>query len=221
MADMVRTNPSGMTDADYSAAVSANFAAIEKHNFSLLHCWQILKDEPKWMELKRKMDNPQNSSASRDNDLTSEQHNNFVDLDPDNASAARKRPMGRDAAKAAKKKAALDSSEYASKMHDLSVQKVELFKETEAEKKARLSEMLALEKVKANETREHRQSMLELEKKRVAMEEKRLQMKAQKEERLEDERIMAINLDTCQPLERLYYQKRQEDVLRKLQSRLQ
>ncbi|TVU25779.1 hypothetical protein EJB05_28288, partial [Eragrostis curvula] len=154
-------------------------------------------------------------------------HDAWVDISGDSLGhaaaqsvATRKRPMGRNTAKAVKKKAASDLSEYASKMHDLSVQKVELFKETEAERKARLSEMLALEKVKANETREHRQSMLELEKKRVAMEKKRLQMKAQKEERLEDERIMAINLDTCQPLERLYYQKRQEDVLRKLQSRL-
>ncbi|TVU42397.1 hypothetical protein EJB05_08799, partial [Eragrostis curvula] len=155
MTDMVRTNPSGMTDADYSVAAGANFAAIEKHNFSLLHCWQILKDEPKWIELKRKMDNPQNSASSRDNDLTSEQHN-FLDLDSDVASPARKRPVGRDAAKAAKKKAPSAPSEYTSKMHDLSVQKIDLFKETEVERKARLDAMLALEKVKANETREHR-----------------------------------------------------------------
>ncbi|TVU33049.1 hypothetical protein EJB05_24830, partial [Eragrostis curvula] len=147
------------------------------------------------------------------------QSHNFLDLDPDVASPARKRPVGRDAAKAAKKKAASASSEYTSKMHDLSVQKIELFKETEVERKARLDAMLALEKVKANETREHRQSMLELEKKRLALEEKRLQMKAEKEEKLEDERIMAINLDTCPHLKWAYYQQLQEDVLLKLSRR--
>ncbi|TVU24057.1 hypothetical protein EJB05_26452, partial [Eragrostis curvula] len=160
-------------------------------------------------------DDTSTSAEDRMDDYIAALHEASVDLSGDSlgnatqsVAVARKRPMGRDAAKAAKKKAASDSSEYASKMHDLSVQKVELFKETEAERKARLSEMFALEKAKATETREHRLIMVELEKKRLALEEKRLEMKAEKEERLEDERIMAINLDTCQPLERDYYRQR-------------
>jgi len=44
--------------------------------------------------------------------------------------------MGRDTSKQAKKKAASASSEYVSKIHDLSIQKIELFKETEGERKA-------------------------------------------------------------------------------------
>ncbi|CAN6338366.1 unnamed protein product [Urochloa humidicola] len=47
MAEMIRSNPSGMSDADKSVAAAADFAAIEKHNFTLMHCWRILKDEPK------------------------------------------------------------------------------------------------------------------------------------------------------------------------------
>ncbi|CAL4887445.1 unnamed protein product [Urochloa decumbens] len=43
MAEMIRSNPSGMSDADKSVAVAADFAAIEKHNFTLMHCWRILK----------------------------------------------------------------------------------------------------------------------------------------------------------------------------------
>ncbi|XP_039784427.1 glutathione S-transferase T3-like [Panicum virgatum] len=66
MAEMIRSNPSGMSDADKSVDAAADFASVEKHNFTLMHCWQILKDEPKWMELKRKMDTPQNS-GSREN----------------------------------------------------------------------------------------------------------------------------------------------------------
>ena len=63
MAEMIRSNPSGMSDADKSVVAAADFASVEKHNFTLMHCWQIMKDEPKWMELKKKMDTPQNSGS--------------------------------------------------------------------------------------------------------------------------------------------------------------
>jgi hypothetical protein len=222
MAEKIRSNPSGMTDADKSVAAASDFAAIEKHNFTLMHCWQLLKDEPKWHELKRKMDTPQNSGC-RENVLNSEQRH-FLDLDPDDssrASSAGKRPMGRDAAKAAKKKASSASSEHASKVHDLSTQKFEMLKVIEVERKVRLDEMVTLEKQKVDEAREHRQVMLELEKKRLAMEEKRLQMEAKKKEKEEDERILKIKLDECQPMERIYYQALQEDILHRLMLRRQ
>ncbi|CAN6203205.1 unnamed protein product [Urochloa humidicola] len=181
MAEMTRSNPSGMSDADKSVAAAADFAAIEKHNFTLMHCWRILKDEPKWMELKSKMDTPQNSSSST--------HPLDLNLDPDDpspASSTGKRPMGRDAAKAAKKKAASSSSLELSKMHDLTVQKIELFKDSEVDRKARLDEMVALEKMKVEEAREHRKMMFDLEKERLALEQKRLQMEAEKKAKEED-----------------------------------
>ncbi|CAL5029276.1 unnamed protein product [Urochloa decumbens] len=185
---------------------------VEGHNFTLMHCWQILKDEPKWMDLKSKMDTPQNSASS-----APPLNLNLAPVDPSAASSAGKRPMGRDAAKAAKK--AAGSSEYASKMHDLTAQKIELFKDTKIERKVRHDEIVALEKVKVEEAREHRKLVLELEKKRLDMEEKRLQMEAEKKEKKEDERILAINLDHCQPIQRLYYQGLQEDILQKMMAR--
>ncbi|CAN6338365.1 unnamed protein product [Urochloa humidicola] len=128
--------------------------------------------------------------------------------------------MGRDAAKAAKKKAtSSSSSEYASKIHDLTIQKIELFKDAEVERKTRLDEMVALEKVKVEEAREHRKMVFELEKEKLAFEQKRLQMEAEKKEKEEDERILAINLDQCQPMERLYYEGLQEDILQKMMAR--
>ena len=65
MAEMIRSIPSGMSDADKSVAAAADFVSVEKHNFTLMHCWQIMKDEPKWMELKKKMDTPQNSGSRK------------------------------------------------------------------------------------------------------------------------------------------------------------
>ena len=75
--------------------------------------------------------------------------------------------MGRDTSKQAKKKAASASSECVSKMHDLSIQKIELFKETEGERKARIDEIDTLEKVKVEEAREHRKKMLDIDRERV------------------------------------------------------
>ncbi|CAN6166513.1 unnamed protein product [Urochloa humidicola] len=217
MAEKIRCNPSGMSDADKSVAAAADFAAIESHNFTLMHCWNILKDEPKWLELK-KMDTPQNSVSSEQRNVLNLDLNSPSD-DASPASSAGKRPMGRDAAKAAKRKAKLASSEHVSKMHELSVHKIDLFKETEAERKARLDEMVALEKVKVEEAREHRKQMLELEKERLAMEQKRLQMEVAQKEKEEDERIMAINLDQCQPTQHIYYQRLQDDILQKMMYR--
>lgn len=187
-----------------------------------MHCWHILKDVPKWMELKRNMDKPKSSGTK---DATPERSNsNMVDRDPNDtspSSSSRKRPIGRDVAKAAKKKASSVSlsHEYASKMHDLYVQKIELFKETEDERKVRLDEIVSLEKVKVEEAREHRKTMIELERERLALDKQRLNMEAEKKEKEEEERILAINLDQCQPLQRMYYQALQEDIIEKLNAR--
>ncbi|CAN6284879.1 unnamed protein product, partial [Urochloa humidicola] len=75
------------------------------------------------------------------------------------------------------------------------------------------------QKVKVEEAREHRKQMLELEKERLAMEQKRLQMEVAHKEKEEDERIMAINLDQCQPTQRIYYQRLQDDILQKMMYR--
>ncbi|CAN6284880.1 unnamed protein product, partial [Urochloa humidicola] len=73
--------------------------------------------------------------------------------------------------------------------------------------------------LKVEEAREHRKQMLELEKERLAMEQKRLQMEVAHKEKEEDERIMAINLDQCQPTQRIYYQRLQDDILQKMMYR--
>ncbi|WVZ93109.1 hypothetical protein U9M48_039117 [Paspalum notatum var. saurae] len=210
MSEMIRSNPSGVSDSDKSVAAAANFAAIEKHNFSLMHCWHILKDEPKWLDLKRNMDRLKKSSQ----EVTPQNSNsNTVDLDPNE-----ERPMGRDKAKAARKKATA-SYEFASKMHELSVQKMSLFKESEDERKAQLDEIVTPEKVKVEEAWEHRRTMEDLERERLAMDKQRLQMDAENQEKKEDERILAINLDQCLPYQHMYYQTLQEGIIEKLNAR--
>ncbi|CAN6304356.1 unnamed protein product, partial [Urochloa humidicola] len=53
-ADVIRENPSGMSDTDKITLAAANFAAIVKHNFAYLHCWELIKDKPKWKDPKPK-----------------------------------------------------------------------------------------------------------------------------------------------------------------------
>ncbi|CAO1948923.1 unnamed protein product, partial [Urochloa humidicola] len=82
--------------------------------------------------------------------------------------------------------ASQESTGSTHKMHDLSIQKIELFKETEGERKARLDEIVTLEKVKVEEAREHRKMMLDIERERLAMDKQRFLMEAEKKEKEED-----------------------------------
>jgi hypothetical protein len=70
-------------------------------------------------------DKPQVSSVK--DAATQDSNSSMTHLDPNMSSpgsSTRKRIMGRDAAKAERKKAALASHEYASKMHELSIEKI-------------------------------------------------------------------------------------------------
>jgi hypothetical protein len=114
-------------------------------------------------------DKPQTNFAG--DAATQDSNSSTTPLDPDVSSlgsSTRKHPMGRDAAKA-EWKVALASHEYAAKMHELSIQKISLFKESETERKVRLDEMVHIEKVKVEETREHRKIMIDLEKERLEL----------------------------------------------------
>ena len=55
--------------------------------------------------------------------------------------------------------------------------------------------------------------MLDIEREMLALDKQRLQNEAEKKEKEEDERILAINLDQCLPMQRMYYQVLQEDII--------
>ncbi|KAJ1266422.1 hypothetical protein BS78_08G149900 [Paspalum vaginatum] len=298
MAEIFSRNPSGLSDADKTVEAAAQFAVIEKHNFTLMHCWNILKDEPKWLELKWR---ESKSKAPRDEEEPFREHtphgSNSIDPDTDLSSpansaggplgmdvveqrplgmdvagerplgmdaagerplgmdaagerrlgmdaagperpprmgaagerplgigAAGEPPLGMDAAKEARKKstatsALAASSKYASKLYDLTLEKFSYFKEIEVERRNRLAMIVSLEKETIAELREHRLRLIELDERRLDIEAERLEMKRKRDERSEDERILGINLDTCLPAQRLYYQALQEEILAKVKAR--
>jgi hypothetical protein len=79
--------------------------------------------------------------------------------------------------------------------------------------------MVNIEKVKVEEAREHHKVMIDLEKERLELDKKRLQIEAEKKEKEEDEHILAIKLDQCQPYEHIYYKERQKEIIEKLTAR--
>ena len=100
-----------------------------------MHCWRYLKDEPKWMEV-----TAGNSKAIEveDDNYDTTAGSNHIDLDGAEASTPStgrgKRPIERDAAKQRNKKSAspvasASSSEYASKMHDLFIDRFSFMRE--------------------------------------------------------------------------------------------
>jgi hypothetical protein len=65
-------------------------------------------------------------------------------------------------------------------MHELSIEKILLFKESENERKVRLDEMIHIEIVKVEEAREHLKLMIDLEKERFELDKKQLKIEAKK-----------------------------------------
>ena len=145
---------------------------------------------------------------------------NHIDLDGAEASTPStgrgKRPIGRDAAKQRNKKSASlvtssVSSEYASKMHDLFIDRFSFMKENQIEKNTRLAELAQLEKEKIDHHMDLEERRLALEARRLAKEERVKESKILADE----ERILSIDLDTCKPSLRLFYKFQQDRIMAK------
>ncbi|CAO2205817.1 unnamed protein product [Urochloa humidicola] len=222
-ADAVRANPSGMSDADKTSLAAANYAGVEKTKFGYMHCWNIMKDSPIWQDPKLR-----SGANSAGIDLGAA----TINLEDDNSSppaaAAGKRPMGRDACKAAKKKAnsctgSTSSSEYASRMQELSLQRIDILKEEAAKKNDRFQQLAFADEKRFEYLRTHNESLLQCEQEKIRIMREKHELEQQEKLRLmvenqkkEDERILGIDLDTCTPVLRKYYEYHQQQILAKI-----
>ncbi|XP_025811317.1 uncharacterized protein LOC112889053 [Panicum hallii] len=229
---VLRLNPSGMSDADKAMEAMARYAAVLQKLFTQMHSWKLLKDEPKWeacigahSKVHVLNDDSSDAAAGGANGVGGPAESDAP------ASSGSKRPIGRDATKAASKKAATSSSssEYISQMNDIWGNKLSLIKESHAEMASHHATMAVLQEKKMSTERELEERRLALEESRLAMEASRLEMeksdresrmemkrsRAAKEERAEEERILSIDLDRCSPALRLFYKRQQEQILAK------
>ncbi|CAN6316634.1 unnamed protein product, partial [Urochloa humidicola] len=215
-ADVIRENPSGLSDTEKITLAAANFAAIVKHNFAYLHCWELIKDEPKWKDPK-----PKAFAKSAGGDGFGEDSSH--DLGDDNGSPPGS-AMGRDSAKAVKKKAnssagSTSPSEYASRRQDLSVQKISVMQEGAVRKNDHFQQLACIDEKHFEEMRSYNRSLLECEQEKVRIMREKHDMDRQGKERQEDERIIGIDLDACTPAQRMYYEALQEEILEKIAAR--
>ena len=198
-------------------ACSANFASDEKHAFGFFHCWDLLKDEPKWCD-------PTEPGAGTEGGLQGDTSldSNRVNNDADKSTG--KRPIGRDKAKAAAKKcksADTSSSDYATRMQDLEIQKISLMQEKTQRKGERFQQLASIDEKRYQETLSHNQAMIEIEREKMKLKREKHEFAREKEEKHEDERILSMNLDECNPALRVYYEALQHDILQKVAARRQ
>jgi hypothetical protein len=206
-----------------TSEAAARFAAVEGHPFTFMHCWNELKDEPKWMDVANKgavvpeaptQHTPQDSNTG-DQDGSADQA----------GGSTGKRPMGRDAAK--KKKANSSSSggsvEYASKFHDLSLEKLGYLKDSDDDRRSKMARLVEIEEERCSTMKVHRERRLALEERKVRLQEEEAERRRQlheeeieRQRRAEDERILGIDLDACPPVLREYYRRLQSQILDRL-----
>jgi hypothetical protein len=210
-----------------TASALANFADIEQYPYIYMHCWDLLKDEPKWMEL-----NIRGARPGDDDAIAEHIPPGAIDIDhdletPSSQCSGSKRPMGRDGAKRAAKKSASsspsESSKYASKLQDLSIQKISIWEEENVKKGSRYEQRVAIESQRYEEMRhmesQRYEEVCQHNKHMVSIEEEKLQImrkKADREQTHEEERILGIDLDKCNPRLRKYYEKKQQEILRNI-----
>jgi hypothetical protein len=202
---------------------ASNFAGGEGYPFAFMHRWDIMKDEPKWQEMKYNKGqrfNPVDVAADP-----------FLEGSPsvgqqsEDGSSSAKRPIGHDAskAKACKKSAASSSSAgacFAANLQELSLSKMTQWKVDTDRRSHRDEEPIAIEKLKHEDMLRLDREKLELERERLELQcraDERKREKAEMQRRTEEERILAIYVDSAtNPRLRAYYKKLQDDIMSKV-----
>ncbi|OEL31912.1 hypothetical protein BAE44_0007070 [Dichanthelium oligosanthes] len=185
-------NRSGFIDSDKTAAAVTLYNRMKAKPFTVVHCWEILHNQPKWTDLHEKTAHEGNLvDSSPAADLS-----DSVPRDQDSSSVAgNKRPLGRDSSKAAKKALSSESgsqstADFTSLLSEMHVEKMSLLKASEGEVSANIDKLVSIEE------------------KKVQLKEKRDEREATKE----DERIIAVDLSTCNPGQRMLYEAMQHEM---------
>jgi hypothetical protein len=172
-----------------TSLATSTFAAIEKKSFHFLHCWAMLKDQPKWMDSHMGHQNqPANPAPTQ---------SNAIDVDAEDSvptSFTSKRPLGRGFIKEkAKRTRSVDTSskdsEYLTQMGDLSLERLSVYKTIATTEEKKLESM----------NKNKRQKLI-IERKKLNLEKLRMDRQKLKEYKEEEVMILSMDLSKCNPL---------------------
>jgi len=91
--------------------------------------------------------------------------------------------------------------------------------EESVRKSDRFQQLACIDEKRFEEMRSHNKSLLECEQQKTRILVEKHDLEKKKEEKLEDERILAIDLDAYTPQQRLYYQVLQEEIVEMMEAR--
>jgi hypothetical protein len=171
-----------------------------------------MKDEPKWQDPKTRAA----ARAAAGDGFGEDTHHGAANddtTDQNCSPSAGKRPMGRDAAKAAKKTAnsfagSAASAEYTARQQELRQQRLNILQGDLDAKTDRFQQQT-----------NYNMSLLAIEQEKMQLLHEKYEAEKLEKEKLEDERIIAIDINTCLPSQRLYYQMAQEEILERQTAR--
>jgi hypothetical protein len=195
------------------AEATKMFQSLDNENkaFTLIHCWNILKDEDKWkakrLELaelekqpNKKKQKSTKMSRPRDDEAT---NNEEVPEDVAPQTESKKRPQGIKKAKEALRRG---GGEACMEALDNMWAKKEVFdKEIEKAKEERFNIALELEKKRVSAEEKKAEAKLI----KVSAEDKKAEAELIKEEK----EIMSIDMTSLSPLQRQYYETMQEKIV--------
>lgn len=207
------------------------FQDSENKPFQYLHCWNILRTQPKWHDKRKQLaadkqpgnkKQKANTDSSQRTSIPINVHtsNTITENGPPEETEVCKRPMGKKA-KEALRRGGGDACVEA--LDHLWEKKRESDVEKEKKKEERYNQLYALEKERCNQSYSLEKERLELEKRRVEAEESRavneaknLEIKAselQHTRMLDEERIMTKDTTALPLPQQQYYKVLQDEIL--------
>ncbi|KAJ0570586.1 putative glutathione transferase [Helianthus annuus] len=198
LAQVERLNQSGMTEQDKFDKAKIMYQSEEKCNFLFEHCWNLLKDQPKWIlrdaakQRKTMVPPPTPTTTPSPSPTRNVIEDEVVELD---------RPMGKKAVVQKRKAEGKQTEEII----QLKKMKFTLLEEAQAQEKEYFR--LKTEKMEYDKKAEDERLRLLSEKLRIEAEKTEL---AKKES---DQRIMMMDMSGMTEIQRLYFEELQKEIV--------
>ncbi|CAN6201439.1 unnamed protein product [Urochloa humidicola] len=220
-------NQSGVTEQDKIQEACSMYKAADKHNksFVLLHCWNMLRHTQKWLALpinNKRQKTSSNASPRSCTPGTNESHHADEEEGPCHTSPRKERPDGKKKEKARRGKSLVSDGQtfYMETMENIWAKKEKVEELKEIKKKERNDMRLAVEtrrlELKHEVENKKLELMQEVENKKLELkqlaENRKLQELALKQ-RMDDEKIINMDLRGMSELQQKFYMDKQEEII--------